>query len=655
MKFASYVRTSKGEKASDPTRQVNTISQWAERTGNLVTRRFEDRGGKRSEASDPAKRPGFHDMLAQAQDRRHRDFDGIVVEEATRFGTADVYEWNHYLYLLRRARVVLVEARSGKVLNADPDKMGEVLTSTVTAMAQTQEVVDKSSRSLGGALRKAAEGLWQGGPILNCSAVRCTDGEGNLRWTVEVVGGRFVQTFADGRRAERDEFPAHERSDQLRLVPSRDERNRTAIRMIYTLYDQGVGVPTIARRLNSEGMVTQTGGRWYGALVQSVLRRGSHFAGRPGYGKARRGKYHRRTEGLAYERVQDPGTYEYVPHQEWLIAPEGPGADAVISWELYQRVQQRLDARGIKRPRSLRNAEGWLSGLLHCAKCGARMIVWTNGDEPLRYGCGTYRRYGKDGCSCNSVRHDRMARLVERYLDETGQQLAGLEGDSLAPLFDQERKAKGYLGEIRLAVESYLYDRLASYWRYEEVNGYRIFRVKLPDGTRKLRLPDFSGNHELIEQALDHVETADQADTRAKLEAARSLHSRLYALYTADLPEMMRTRLLADIAEQERQIRSLEASLCGLGQQLREAVRELSELRERIESAREALRSEEAERRAEAVRQVIERIDLEFTPVRVGSQLQHHLKSATFVPHLGDEVTYEGDTLLSETTLARRR
>jgi hypothetical protein len=56
---------------------------------------YEDRGGKRSEAEDVKRRPDFNRMMAQAQGKP-RPFDAIVVEEDTRFGAKDVWQFNHF-------------------------------------------------------------------------------------------------------------------------------------------------------------------------------------------------------------------------------------------------------------------------------------------------------------------------------------------------------------------------------------------------------------------------------------------------------------------------------------------------------------------------------------------------------------------------------
>jgi DNA invertase Pin-like site-specific DNA recombinase len=601
---------------------------------------YEDRGGKRSEAEDPRRRPDFQRLMADAQARK---FDAIVVEEDTRFGTKDVYQFNHYAYLLREAGVELWEARNNKQLNPDPDQMGDVLTTSVRAMTSTQEVLDKSTRTLGTKLARASCGLWQGGLIPTCSAVECRTASGQLLWTVEEVDGQFQQTYPDGRIALRESFPTDRQikgdlADQLRLVPSRDPARRHAVELAFTLYDQGIGTPTIARKLNSLGYRTGKGTPYYPNLIPGILQ-GSHFAGRVGYGKERKGKFFRRRVGQAkYERVKNLPR-EYLDRSQWLLGPETD--EAIISWELWERVQARMDAK--YNTRSHRNLDCWLSPVLVCGDCGNKMVAWLDRRQGLRYGCQTNKK-GK-GCKSSTARHDKLEALVYRYLEDTGQSLAALsEGEGLAPLYAQQVEARTKLGEIRLAIEAYLYGELTAYYPYREQNGYRIFQVELPDGSKSIRLPDFTGRHEAISWLLNELENAETAQSRAELQRAKEEHGRLYALFKTDLPPRLRDRLLEDISAKEEEIARLEGRLVRLGSQLVGALDELRELGKKIAETQELLRSQDAERKSAAIQQIIREIRCEWKPVMLGSQVQRRLSSVRIVPLVGDPSTYTDDT-----------
>jgi hypothetical protein len=334
-------------------------------------------------------------MLADA---KTGSFQAIAVEEYTRFGTTDVYEFMGFAGQLRRARVQLWEARGNRLLNDKPEQIGAILTNAVLpAHSSTQEVLDKSSRSLGGRLDRAARGLWQGGVILTCSAVECRTASGQLLWTVEEVDGALVQSYPDGRRVTRDTFPTDRQTrgsgaDQLRLVPSTNPAHREAVRLIFTLYDQAINTTTIAWRLNALGYRTNRGEPFYCRLILNILR-GAHFAGRSSFGKERRGKYYRKARGqeLKYERVEDDApAREYLGHSDWLLGPPVADCDrtqvadgAIISFELWERCQARMDSRYGKR--SPRNLQCWLSPVLYCGDCGTKMTAWVPRRGYLRY------------------------------------------------------------------------------------------------------------------------------------------------------------------------------------------------------------------------------------------------------------------------------
>jgi DNA invertase Pin-like site-specific DNA recombinase len=659
MRVAGYIRTSRGEKCSDPARQRNAIDQWIAAHGHVLVEIYEDRGGARSEAENIKKRPDFIRLLADAKTGA---FQAICVEEYTRFGTADVYEFMGYAGALRRVRVQLWEARGNRLLNDKPEKIGEILTNSVLpAHSSTQESMDKSSRSLGGKLDRASRGLWQGGTILGCSAVECRNVQGELLWVVEEVDGELVQTYPGGRQERRESFPTDRQTrgdsaDRLRLVPSNNPQHREAVRLIFNLYDQGVCTPTIAHRLNALGYCTNRGTPYYSGLIPGILR-GSHFAGRTAYGKERKGKHYRKQRGqeLKYERVEDDApAREYLNHSDWLLGPEFEGA--IISFELWERCQSRMDSRYGKR--SPRNLQCWLSPVLYCGDCGQKMTAWMPRPRYLRYGCQKAKKC-KGGCHANTVSHHKLEAIVHQYLADTGQSLAGLsEGEGLAPLYAQQVDARTRLGEIRLAIESYLYDKLGDYYQYKQTaKGYRVFQVPdLPDGSQRVRLPDFTGRHEAISWLLSELERRESAQTREALAQARVEHSRLSTLYRTDLPPLLREQLLADIRAQEAEIERLEGCLSGLGSQLLDTLQELRELAQQIEITRELLQSEDAARKAAALQSVIKEIRCEFGPIsgRDGRE-RRGLTAVRITPVLGESRVFAPDALPSSRPPVRPR
>jgi DNA invertase Pin-like site-specific DNA recombinase len=107
----AYLRTSVGD--SDESRQRDEIQKWADREHKTIDRELFDPGGKRHE-SERHTRKQWQEMMALV---KADQVDFIVIEEHTRWGYKDIYEFYEHMALLRRHRVILFEARTGRILN----------------------------------------------------------------------------------------------------------------------------------------------------------------------------------------------------------------------------------------------------------------------------------------------------------------------------------------------------------------------------------------------------------------------------------------------------------------------------------------------------------------------------------------------------------
>ena len=175
-----------------------------------------------------------------------------------------------------------------------------------------------------------------------------------------------------------------------------------------------------------------------------------------------------------------------------------------------------------------------------------------------------------------------------------------------------------------------------------------MFTVDLPDSRERFRLPDFDGSVSTLEYLVQTLEGFEQRHDRKRLEEVREQHEKLCSLFTSDLPDLLRAKLLADITQAENELKALEARLAGgLSGQLRAINRQLVDLARRSVQARRVLRSEEEslERKAIAVRRAVSSIVCEFEPYQMGSQTQMRLARVRFVPHLGEEVCLDAPKL----------
>ncbi|GBD23229.1 Chromosome partition protein Smc [bacterium HR29] len=210
--------------------------------------------------------------------------------------------------------------------------------------------------------------------------------------------------------------------NRLELVP--DEA--VVVRYIFRLYlQEGMGIRRIAGQLNQEGIRTRKGGRWSMVTVRDILRNRVYLGTYSRFG------------------VRVPGSHP-----------------ALVSPEDFRRVQERMERRGAKaRARSV--TPFLLSGLVHCARCGNRMIgvsrrqSWMTKDGERR--AGLYRYYqcetrtNQNACDYNTQRAAELEAKVREQLAEGGETATRVRraGDSDAFTLDLQNQIERLEGRRR--------------------------------------------------------------------------------------------------------------------------------------------------------------------------------------------------------------
>jgi len=165
------------------------------------------------------------------------------------------------------------------------------------------------------------------------------------------------------------------------------------VRYIFRLYlQEGLGIRRIAGQLNAEDIPTRRGGRWSMVTVRDILRNRVYLGTYARFG------------------VKVPGSHA-----------------ALVSQEDFRRVQEMLQSRaGAERPRTVQPF--LLSGLVHCGKCGNRLIGvsrrqrWETRDGEAR--TASYRYYqcesrtNQNACSYNTQRAADLESRVREMLQE---------------------------------------------------------------------------------------------------------------------------------------------------------------------------------------------------------------------------------------------
>lgn len=206
----------------------------------------------------------------------------------------------------------------------------------------------------------------------------------------------------------------------VRRIVNEDEA--TVVRRVFEQYAAGVGMLTIAHRLNHEGVKPPRGRGWAPSAIREMLYR-PVYRGEMVWGKLQ--KVARRGTRKQIRRDRD----------EWLTVPVPELR--IISDELWQRVKARLDERaaifprlGKKlcgRPRFSDESAYLLVGFARCAVCGGAVgtDLRAHGSNGHRthvphYGCLDHKRRGDAVCT-NAVglRQDILDRAILSAITET--------------------------------------------------------------------------------------------------------------------------------------------------------------------------------------------------------------------------------------------
>jgi site-specific DNA recombinase len=144
-----------------------------------------------------------------------------------------------------------------------------------------------------------------------------------------------------------------------------NEEEAETVRWIFDAYASGMGVQAITRSLEERGVRTKRGGKlWYDKSIKWLLQNQVYTGIR---------YYNRMTRAAEPAKGRKHAPLTFRDRSEWVGVP----VPAIISQELFDRVQERMQAVGKKYRHPIMHY--LLSGLVECGECGCR--------------CSSYRRY----------------------------------------------------------------------------------------------------------------------------------------------------------------------------------------------------------------------------------------------------------------------
>jgi site-specific DNA recombinase len=197
-----------------------------------------------------------------------------------------------------------------------------------------------------------------------------------------------------------------------------NESEAANVRRIFELSAEGSSLKAIAKRLNFDHIEpprsrTARRGEWCPTAIRAMLKRElykgevvwnrSKFEKEPGTNRRRR-------------KIREKGEWKRIHHPEL----------AIVSLDLWQRVQQRLTSFGGEHKfRGLvsrsQTSPYLFSGLLKCGECGGNLIIGTGGGTHRhpKYVCSNYFNRG----TCTNDLYIRREQLEERLLGKLQSEL----------------------------------------------------------------------------------------------------------------------------------------------------------------------------------------------------------------------------------------
>lgn len=362
----AYLRMSDKKQDKSIPAQRAEIERYAATHGFNILRWYLDEG---ISGAENEKRLGFQNLITDAQTLG--DFTAIIVWDQDRFSRFDPMEANHYWYLLRQAGVKIVTVAKGEL---DFSTLGSWITASVNQHGKNEYLRDLSRNVLRGRLDKARRGKWQHNRAPFGYRI---EGEGDL-------------VADEGATAD-------------------------TVREIFRLYtDEDSSLWNIAHVLNSREVKSPTGKTWKSSSVGCILRRECYVTGKITQLHTPKGKFNSVVNG------------EIVSAEQGRGAGKGITIDcpALISREVWDRSRKYLVVRKSQTSYRRWNSRSVLTGLMHCAHCGAKMYAGDHArgksaDPSERtYWCSTYHHQGKAACTRNLIHESAILDYLIQQLQE---------------------------------------------------------------------------------------------------------------------------------------------------------------------------------------------------------------------------------------------
>lgn len=627
---AWYARISLDESKQEIASQRANIERWLKQQGLAVQKhfRFEDAEGY-TPRHRPEDRPAFQRLMESV---RGGFVKWVIVDHQYRIGGKDEWHYASMIHEFRRAGCQ-VWTISNELLTGD-DGLA-FFKGGFGAKSSQHEQHAKAHNVLRGMRRKAKEGEWFGGYVPYALDVVCYKG-GNEKWRLR-WNGHFqrVRIWPTGSTESFDgkgNMPAVENDEILRLAPGDPDRIRVVEWVFERFANESISTYQLAKALNERRIKPTYGDTWLGSLVSAMLSNPAYI-GTPAWNKQGQGDF-LEDLGNGPQKVVNTRGRRVRAKTAWVL-PEKPVFPPIVPAAIWEQVQKKLD-RTIKQ-RAPKNPDLWLAGLVYCGNCGVKM----RGQKRKRYGqflcqTGDRRRMGKPGIEClrNTLHHELVEKVVDRWLREAGEAIATLAevqttGD-LGLLTSLE-------GEFQTCMDNH-FKLVERQQRFVERFGKK--RALNPDPI----LANAETHHARVNLTEQYQEdfTLNEKQVNRRKEELELKHSQMMKVIERfeNTPRALKKKL-EELAELEKEIRESEEDSENVNGMIQEELLRWAELQKLIRDAQDPGKDErKARAKAEALGRLIERIEVFFVPT--GKKYPQSLpETVAIVPKSGPPVRYD--------------
>jgi site-specific DNA recombinase len=323
----AYLRRSSSKQEKSLDEQRKEIEKLARRGGFDVLRWYTE-----TKSGDEQNRPVFRAMLEEVGSP-DCDFSAILVYDQGRFSRLDKEAAAPYFLHLQASDITLVSVLEGVVVSPEADDdFVESFRRDIVQYAKNKELKDLAARIS----RRKTELAMQG-----------------------IIGG--PANYGTRRRED----------GRLERGPAEEVK---VLRWMFDAADAGKTRTAIALDLNNRGVASPTGKRWSVGTVTGILRNRVYVSDKRFCRTHSGNHWHIQGEDLVPVRRRNRGKLTQDP--DGGLQPEQSVfvGEPLIPFDLWKRVQDRLDAAQTRKTGRADKRSLPMVGLLYCELCGEKMV-----------------------------------------------------------------------------------------------------------------------------------------------------------------------------------------------------------------------------------------------------------------------------------------